>query len=377
MGGLGMRFVQFADSHLNSSGAVAAELRSAFERACALAVDRKADVVLLPGDLFDYETADEDTAALITRTLGDIAPIPVYIAPGNHDSLRPGSPYFGEWPANVHIFTEPRFESFMLAGMDCSITGIAHAHRGITDRLLADAIPALDAGTRILLFHGSRDGYRPSDKENVIPFSDAELIAQGFTYAAIGHYHSLATISDENGDARAAYSGCLQGRRLDETGVKCALVGEIDTQGGVELEQVEVAERRIVRVDVDVTGSRDPDQVFARIDAEVGKQARKQDIIYAFAKGTLPLGLEIDASAWESRQGYYRASLGILGIEQEYDLEAMARESAAPTLRSAFVRRMLERQDCADDEQRLVLRDAMIYGLSALDGRRLRPRDVD
>jgi hypothetical protein len=38
---------------------------------------------------------------------------------------------------------------------------------------------------------------------------------------------------------------------------------------------------------------------------------------------------------------------------------------------------MLERQDCADDEQRLVLRDAMIYGLSALDGRRLRPRDVD
>jgi exonuclease SbcD len=372
-----MRFVQFADSHLSFSGAVAAELRSAFERACKLAVDRKADVVLLPGDLFDYETADPDTTAFMTRMLGDIAPIPVYIAPGNHDSLRPASPYFGEWPGNVHIFTEPRFESVMLADMGCSITGIAHAHRGITDRLLADAIPAPDAGTRILLVHGSRDGYRPSGKENVIPFSDSELLAQGFTYAAIGHYHSFATISDDSGSARAAYSGCLQGRGLDETGVKCALVGEIDSQGRVELEQVEVAQRRVVRVDVDVSGSRNSDEIFARIDAEVSKQAQKQDIVYAFAKGTLPVGLEIDTSAWESRQACFRASLNISGIEPDYDLEAMARDSAASTLRSAFVRRMLERQNRASDEERLVLRDAMIYGLSALDGRRLRPRDVD
>lgn len=356
---------------------MANDLRSAFARACALAVDRKADVVLLPGDLFDYETADLDTVSFITRTLAGIAPIRVFIAPGNHDSLRPRSPYFDDWPENVRIFTAPEFESVDLPDLDCSITGIAHAHRGITDRLLASAIPAPETHTRILLFHGSRDGYKPSEKENVIPFSDAELLAQPFTYSAIGHYHSFAAISDSKG-VRAAYSGCIQGRALDETGEKCVLIGEIDPEGQVHLEPVEVAQRRIVRADVDITGARDAAELFAKIDESLLPLAREQDKVYVFARGLLPASIEPDTAAWESRQPYFSASLSVSGVEPDYDLDAICRESAASPLRSAFVSKMLEKQQSASDEdERHALRDAMYYGLFALDGRRLEPRDVD
>lgn len=371
-----MRFVQFADTHIGP-GAMAEDLRFAFQRACALATDRKADVVLLPGDLFDYETADPDVADFISQTLAGIAPIPVFIAPGNHDSLRPRSPYFDVWPENVHIFTSPEFETVPLPDLDCSITGIAHAHRGITDRLLASPIPAPRSRTRILLFHGSRDGYRPLDKENVLPFSDAELLAQDFTYCALGHYHSYAEIVGEKG-IRAAYSGCTQGRGLDEIGEKCALVGEIDPEGRVTLEKVEVARRRIVRVDVDVTGARDSADIFARIDESLLQRARRQDAVYVFLRGQLATGIEIDRSAWESRQPYFSATLNMSAVQPDYDLDAIARQSAASPLRSAFVAKMLEKQAAAtDDEQRCILRDATYYGLFALDGRRLEPRDVD
>ena len=372
-----MRFIQLADTHLDS-GAMKADLRLAFARACALAVERKADCVLIPGDVFDYETADPDTAAFVTRTLESIAPIRVFIAPGNHDSLRPRSPYFAQWPSNVHIFMAPEFETVAIEELACSITGIAHAHRGITDRLLAAEIPAPACATRILLFHGSRDGYKPSEKETVIPFADAELIARGFTYAAIGHYHSFGAITDERGRIRAAYSGCAQGRGLDETGEKCVLVGEIDAEGRVELEQVEVAGRRIVRVDVDVTGSRVPADVFTRIDGSLAGRAREPDVVYVFLKGLLPPGMDIDASAWESRQPYFCATLNASGVEPDYDLDAIGRESAASPLRSVFVRAMLQRQESATtDEQRHTLRDAIYYGLYALDRRRLEPRDAD
>lgn len=371
-----MRFVQFADTHIGP-GKMADDLRSAFVRACALATDRQADLVLVPGDLFDYETADHDTVTFIFQTLANLAPIPVFIAPGNHDSLRPRSPYFDEWPENVRVFTSPQFESMPVAGLDCSITGIAHAHRGITDRLLASPIPAPQSRTRILLFHGSRDGYRPSDKENVLPFSDAELLALDFTYCAIGHYHSYAEIADDRG-IRAAYSGCTQGRGLDETGEKYALVGEIDPEGRVTLERIEVAQRRIVRVDVDVTGARDSDDIFARIDDSLAQRARSQDVVYVFLRGLIATGIEIDPAAWESRQSYFSATLNISGVEPDYDLEAIARESAASPLRSAFVRKMLEKQQAAlDEDERRTLRDAIYYGLYALDGRRLEPRDVD
>jgi exonuclease SbcD len=372
-----MRFVQLADTHL-ASCALVADIRSAFARACTLAVDREADVVLIPGDLFDYETVDPDTARFVMRALAGIAPIRVFIAPGNHDSLRPRSPYFDAWPDNVHIFKSLEFETVTIGELNCSITGIAHAHRGITDRLLSSPIASPPCATRILLFHGSRDGYRPSDKENVIPFSDSELISQGFTYAAVGHYHSFAAITDERGCVRGAYSGCAQGRGLDETGAKCVLVGEIDSEGRVELEQVEVADRRIVRVDIDVTGSRDQAEVFARIDDALAACAREQDVVHVFLKGMLPPGLEIDASVWQPRQSYSSVSVNASGVEPDYDIEAIGRDSAASPLRSAFVRAMLERQESvATDDERLALRDALYYGLYALDGRRLEPRDAD
>ena len=409
-----IRFVQLADTHLDSSisgamglskeksDALMGDVRTAFARGCALAVDRHADMVLIPGDLFDYETAGPDTIAFIQKTLAGIAPIPVFIAPGNHDSLRANSAYNAQWPSNVHVFTAPEFETVEVGpsslrqaqdaqGFEhadrpstssgcsaCSVTGIGHAHRGITDRVLSRRIEQPHRPTRILLFHGSRDGYKPSEKETVIPFSDAELVAQGFTYAAIGHYHSFAEIRDDSSHVCGAYSGCGQGRGLDEAGEKCVIVGEISPDGRVELERVEVAERRIVRVEVDVSGSRDNTEIIARMDAGVSTQARPCDVVCAFLKGTLAPGIEVDTSVWQSRQPYFAVNVNASAIEADYDLEAIGRESAASSLRSVFVRKMLERQEQATDEdEKRTVRDAIYYGLYALDGKKLEPRDAD
>ena len=62
------------------------------------------DVVLLAGDLFDSSSASEQTLLALRRALASIH-APVFISPGNHDCLLPGSAYLTEsWPENVHIF---------------------------------------------------------------------------------------------------------------------------------------------------------------------------------------------------------------------------------------------------------------------------------
>lgn len=385
-----MRFVQFADVHLDSSisGALnlpdtkrtslRQDIRTALTRACSLAREHHVDLVLIPGDLFDYETILPDTTAFLAAAFAEIAPIRVFITPGNHDSLRPNSPYLADWPDNVHIFKSGCFESAVLPDLDCSITGIAHAHRGITNRLLSAPISRPDCSTNILLFHGSRDGY-PTEQERVIPFSDQELINQEFTYAAVGHYHSPVIIQDSQGRTRGAYSGCLQGRGLDETGEKYAFLGEIDPEGRVRLEKVEVAPRRIVGISVDLTGSADNQGIITRIDsAIVSAGVRDCDIAAVSLHGTLPAGLVPDTIPLEASDRCFHVAVTKSDILPDYDFEALARDSAASSLRSAYVRAMLGRMESAsDEEQRRLLREATYYGLQALDGRALEPRDAD
>lgn len=390
-----MRFVQFSDVHLDSSigGALnlpadkrailRRDIATSLARACALVGEYRADVVLVPGDLFDYESVTPETASLAADMFASIAPTPVFISPGNHDSLCPASPYIDpsgfRWPENVRIFTDSSFQTIEIPESGCSVTGMAHAHAGITDRLLAQPIARGQAGVSILLFHGSRDGFIPAAQETVIPFSDAELLAQGFTYTAVGHYHSPAYILDGSGSIKAAYSGCIQGRDTGESGERVALVGEITPDGRVEIEKREVAERRIVTVDVDVTGTKDLFGLVAKVEAvQAASGARPQDIVSVSLYGAAASTLDLDPEKIERSGQYFHTSVNAGRVVPDYDLQAIARDSAAPSLKSSFVRRMMEMIENAPDERdRLALRDAVYYGLYALDGRKLEPRDVD
>ncbi len=393
-----MKFVQFSDVHLDSTiGGVLnlpsrkketlrQELRTAVRRACNLARERSADIMLIPGDLFDYESLGAETVSFLTETFEAVNPIKIFIAPGNHDSLRPRNPYIDttgiSWPANVFIFTSREFQTIQLPEINCSVTGIAHTHHGITDRLSALAERANCSATTdisILLLHGSRDRYLPSDKENVLPFSDDELLKLGFTYAALGHYHSFGQITDISGRIRAAYSGCIQGKALDETGEKYVLFGTIDYNGNVELETVEVAERRVIAIEVNVTGATDNDTILRRIRSAIeSKHARDKDIVYVSLTGSLESSVLLDTSPIESTEDYFHVKISTSRVEPDYDLEELAQESSASPIKSAFVRRMLELgNQAASSKEKQIVRDAIYYGLQALEGRKLEPRSAD
>lgn len=393
-----MRFVQFSDCHLGYVGGGAlglpdekkAELRQdiqrSLEKACELARENHADMVLIPGDVFDFESLTPEITSFLVYVFGNLKPIPVFIAPGNHDSLQAGSPYSPvsgvSWPENVSVFMSSTFESICLPDLDCSVTGIAHTHQGISDRLLSSQITRPDAGITILLFHGSREGYRPSEKENVIPFSDAELTSQGFTYAAIGHYHAFSEITDSNGRVIGAYSGCIQGRGLDETGEKVAIVGEIGPDGSVDLSTVEVGQRRVVSVEVSITGAGSYQSLRERVGRGIESAgARPQDLVNVVLTGNISTGLNLTAIDTELAKlcsQYFHVRVDRSHVNPDYDIDALLVNSAAAPLKSEFVRRIQERKNSTQNLDEIKLLDyALHLGLSALDNRPLEPRNVD
>ena len=99
-----MKFVVFADLHLDAPFAAAGAegraargrrqaLRDTLGQIAALAAAVRAEALLCAGDLFEHERLSPDTAAFLQATFAALHPLPIYIAPGNHDWLGPTSAY--------------------------------------------------------------------------------------------------------------------------------------------------------------------------------------------------------------------------------------------------------------------------------------------
>ncbi|MCS7156667.1 MAG: DNA repair exonuclease [Blastocatellia bacterium] len=386
------RFLQFSDVHLDSrlTGSRLAwpkekreqrirEIAEAARKACHLARERDVEALLLPGDLWDDETISAETIAQLIDAFAALDPIPVFIAPGNHDFYSPTSPYNGDvlrarglptWPKNVHIFRSSEFETIRHpARSEVTITGRAFLENvRLEERLLRNPIPRPPARVSVLLFHGSwieyagRDRFE-EDKLFTAPFSRGELLAQGFSYAALGHYHHYAEIRDDDGRVRAAYAGCLAGRYLSEAGPHFALLGEIDERGIVALKKIPVDERTILDVEVDVTGAEDEASVRERIRQKLREcGARSTDIVFLRLRGRRSRGLHVTATAEEFQQEHFHLAIADL-TRPAYELD----RADPRTVQGRFIHEMQRRIAAASDpRERALLERALTYGLDAL-----------
>jgi len=402
-----LRFLQLSDLHLDSSlqaGQLGlppdkarlrrAEIRQILPRACALAKERSLDLVLLPGDLFDDESVTQDTVNFVIDHLASLSPIPVAIAPGNHDFYSLGSPYNNDllaarkqrpWPDNVHIFRDGRWTAHEFARLPgVRITGMAHAaNAALGERLLARRLPGERGASGdvidLLLFHGSRDNVRiPSRKLRTLPFSDSELGSQQFDYAAIGHYHDHAVIETADGRVAGAYAGCPAGRGLDEVGDKFVLVGELTSSRGgarVSLEKVRLDTRAVRRIDVSCPGATHRDAVVRRIEEALAvREPSTHDLVHVRLTGRVAPGIDFRLPEGLFEDRYFHVSFDTSSLKPDYNLDRF-REERLRTTEARFAREMLRRIDAEPDPvRRRLLENALYYGLDALTHADVAPR---
>ncbi|HKY31903.1 MAG TPA: metallophosphoesterase [Candidatus Polarisedimenticolia bacterium] len=404
-----LRFLQLSDLHLDSSlqsGRLAlpaekartrrAELRQIVPRAADLARQRGVELVLIAGDLFDDEAITQDTINFVIDHLAAMAPIPVVIAPGNHDFYSLGSPYNDDllaarkqrlWPGNVHIFRDGAWSTHSPARLPAvRITGMAHAaNAALTDRLLARPLPRPPASEEtldLLILHGSRDHARiPSGKLRTLPFSDAELAAQGFDYAAVGHYHDHALIHDPSGKIAGAYAGCPAGRGLDEEGERHVLLGEIVKEKGaarVSLEKVRLDRRAVRSIEVSCTGATHRDAILRRVeDALALRGAEAGDLIHLRLTGRVAPGIDPRPPEGAFDERFFHLAVDASRLKPDYDVERY-RDESLRTTEARFAREMLRRIEAEDDHaRRRLLENALYYGLDALIQKDVAPRYED
>ena len=396
-----MRFNQASDFHLDSKMKLSRldmpiakveqrqrEIRDVLAKVCDLVKSEDIELLLIPGDLFDYESCKLDTINFIIEQFSRISPIPVIICPGNHDYYSPSSFYNSDylvqrgqqaWPPNVYIVKTPEWASFSLKELNnTAITSCVHTQNIVAEqRQFAMPFPKRQGMINILLFHGSCLNYAPEGKKITLPFTDEELLSQGFDYAAIGHYHSYSEITDAQGLVRGAYSGCPAGRDLSETGEKYILVGNLDSKQGATLEKVKVDKRCIYSLEVSCTGLTHSEAVLNKVAQKVKeKTTNKDDIVFVKLTGLMPPDFDIDIPPYFMADDYFHLKIDPSGLEPDYNLNSLSKETEST--QGKFINGMLEMEKQAKDEQeRRICHNALLYGLDSLIQKKVRARYED
>lgn len=358
------------------------EKRECFARALDLVESRDLDGVLLPGDLFDGESIDTDTLRFVLHHLGRIAPRPVFLAPGNHDSYGGASPYEPrpeqnprglEWPDNVVLFAHEDFRSAEWPGRrDVRVIGCGvPSNTPIEQRRLAPRVPREPAELELLLFHGSRDdgGWLQAHK-STHPFSREELLAQDLDWVALGHYHDAQVIEDDGGRARGAYSGCLLAGGLDETGPKGALVVEL-SQDRCEVEFVPLDRRQVRRVSCDLSGAAFVEAAVERtLESLEAAGARADDLVFLELQGLRAKGLDLRFIE-DLADRFLHLRVDTANLRPDVDLDRYPTLEEAQNTEERFVARLRPAMEGSEGE---TIRRALLYGLDALERGRIDTR---
>ncbi len=232
-----MKFLHTGDWQLGmkaaSVGQVGQQVRAqrleAGKRVVEVARTHQVDCILVAGDLFE----DNGVSRLLVQQAADILgafPGPVYIIPGNHDPLVPGSVWeHNAWERHDNLHVLRKAEPLTLPGGTCLFPCPLFDKYSRKNPTAWIDTTGEAAGIRIGLAHGTVEGVAQDEPDYPIPRDAAEQA--GLDYLALGHWHSKSYYPDSSQAVRMAYSGTHETSKFGERESGNVLVVEIDAPG--------------------------------------------------------------------------------------------------------------------------------------------------
>ncbi len=346
----------FSGMPITESEKCRAGLRSAFAAAVLSAKNRGVRLFLISGDLFDGERLTPATEEFIIGQTERYPECYFFISPGNHDPYNDASPYKRlRFPENVHVFRGR--ERVELAELGVDVYGYGFSDKRTEECPISGFGALREDRVNILVCHGDTSG------GDYGPISKADIAASGFDYIALGHIHTASGVLCENG-VHYAYPGCIQGRGMDETGVKGALFGTVG-KGKADLELLPLSRRRYEIVNMEVKDGESRKELLERLAPMLIKMDGDTRVRVVLT-GETAEPLLIDADTIKENTG----TLAEVELRDKTVLAvSMAALEAENTLRGVFAKRMLAAAQTDDTEERETALLAYKLGLEALSGR--------
>lgn len=369
-----MKILHFSDLHLETSFAsntmprqVASACRMRLQKTLLhildLAVELEADAITIAGDLFEADRVSRDTAQFLSNCFRQLAPIPILIAPGNHDYYSPISAYARyEWPDNVHIFTEPHFRDFALDD-ETVVWGIAHTSPSERANLLKDFRVPDSHATHILLMHGSEIGEYIENRAAHAPFQVKDIRAAGFAFGLLGHYHGARIL--QYGKPIAVYPGSPQPLGFGEEGDHGVAILNMQDDF-IECECINTATQSFATMTYTLPEElADSHSLAEDIISKAPARTAEAHFLRLHLSGEQRRDFHVDLDYLSQYLSNYYEYVKIVDYRRSAtDLNQLSQE---PTVRGAFIRTLQEMMTDEKEDQELI-RLALDYGLAAFEG---------
>ena len=224
-------FLHMADLHLGSpfrgltiddpqaATRFAQAIRDTFSVLVTRAISEGVDFVVIAGDVYDGEWRDASIGLFFNREMArlDRAGIPVFMVKGNHDAASVVTRSV-TLPRSVETFGVSQARTRTLEHLGVALHGQSYRDREAPDNLACDYPAAKSGYFNIGVLHTSLAGYAGHDP--YAPCSEADLVAKGYDYWALGHIHQPQVVRER---PPIVFSGNIQGRSVRETGPRGAM----------------------------------------------------------------------------------------------------------------------------------------------------------
>lgn len=249
-----MRIMHVADLHLDTPfvgmgkefQAIQSRLLesayTAFERCVNVALNRKVDLMLIVGDVYDAQKQTVKAQHFFYSQLERLsqARIPVVFCHGNHDYMT-AQVEQRKYPESIKVFPDKQVSYFdiqLASGESVRIYGFSYNSQWIGERMI-DQFPVNPSATTytIGMIHGE-SAAKDVLEAHYAPFTLNDLLDKNYDYWALGHIHQANIL---NQSPLIQYSGTIQGRHRNETGPKGAYLVEINHGQAVRNEFIELS----------------------------------------------------------------------------------------------------------------------------------------
>ncbi len=372
--------IHTSDVHLGSplgwlgprAGEQREQLRRTLSKIVDLVIDQRADALIVSGDLFHSNNPSPAVVRFVLRELTRLtneSRAHVVLLPGSHDSLDVESVY------TSYRDEFRRMERVTVLGLEgvtsVKVDGAALAVHGCPPPAGRDATSAGDEMVpdptctfNVACFHGSADA--PDAPVSDFPLAAGDLSAPGWSYFALGHWHSWREV--EGTSAPAVYPGSPELVATDHGASGFVARVELRTSGS-SVTKVRVGIRNVVESRVEVTGATDAYSV-----AEMVRQqalSSPQAVLRLVLTGlqSAESGLDDSDLVHELASDYFFVCPPV----RDYHVKLSERDLAQLPERlvvGRFARHMTARLNEAQSEnERQEIEDALQLGVALLQGK--------
>jgi DNA repair exonuclease SbcCD nuclease subunit len=384
---MSLSLLHFSDLHLDTSfsdsrlppeiGRQCREkLRNTLIDILRLARERDADAVTIAGDFFENERVQPDTLKFIAEQFSQLAPTPVFIAPGLRDHTGPHSPYqTRRWPANVHVFLNGTLSDRSLSS-DYELWGAARLHANDRDNAIAGFIAPASGKIPVLLLH-AQSANSPVEISEQKPATGGQPLTlngianAGFGVALIGQQHLRFIDANRKCTVVCPGSPCALGfDDADGHGVAWVTLAP-DREPVVEWEHLkrgQGSDLHFAALELPVDHEKSTASLVDTITQALRYQSLRNSVVRVRLIGAASFASAIDTKDLMERIEHHCAYLRIENhtTPAASQLKAVASLGKEPTLRGAFVREMLAQPGSGSSGQRLQ-QEALSYGLQSFE----------